>query len=235
MKVHVLDGDLQFPPVELAGEHGLLAAGGDLSPSRLLAAYEHGAFPWYMEGDPILWWSPPERAVLPLANLNVSKSMRNELNRSRYTITFDQSFESVIRGCQAAPRDGEGTWISNEMVEAYLRLHELGVAHSVEAWSGKSLVGGLYGVSLGRMFFGESMFSSATNASKVAFIHLVRWLSSQGFGPIDCQIMNPHLESLGATTWPRAKFQTELAHYLHLAPTMKGSWSEFEHQLQDLG
>ncbi len=235
MKVHVLDADLHFPPVEEAGEHGLLAAGGDLSAARLMAAYEHGAFPWFMEDDPILWWAPVERAVLPVLELNVSKSMRNELNRKRYRITMDRDFEAVVRGCQNAPRDGEGTWITDDIVKAYADLHELGLAHSVEAWKDDELVGGLYGVSLGRMFFGESMFSTATNASKVAFVHLVRWLAVKGFGPVDCQIMNPHLASMGATLWPREDFQTQLQHFLQAGPTLKGPWTPYEHELTGHG
>ena len=231
MKVHVLDADLHFPPVEEAGEHGLLAVGGDLTPGRLLAAYEHGAFPWFMEDDPILWWAPFERAVVPAMGLNVSKSMRNELNRQRYRVTLDRDFERVMRGCQSAPRDGGGTWISEDIVQAYLELYKLGVAHSVETWQDDELVGGLYGVSLGRMFFGESMFSTATNASKVAFIKLVRWLALRGFGPVDCQIMNPHLKSLGAQSWPRDEFQAELQRFLHSGPTLKGSWTPFETEL----
>ena len=161
----------------------------------------------------------------------VSKSMRNELNRKRYRITLDRAFEEVVRGCQHAPRDGEGTWITDDIVQAYVNLHDLGLAHSVEAWDGDNLVGGLYGVSLGRMFFGESMFSTATNASKVAFVHLVRWLVLKGFGPVDCQIMNPHLASLGATLWTREDFQTQLTHFLHAGPTLKGPWTAFEAEL----
>lgn len=232
MKIHVLNDDLHFPPVEEAGEHGLLAVGGDLSAARLLAAYEHGAFPWFMPDDPILWWAPSERAMLPLQGLKVSKSMRNELNRDRYRITFDRAFGDVVRGCQSAPRDGEGTWITDDIATAYLALHELGVAHSVETWDDDQLVGGLYGVSLGRMFFGESMFSNATNASKVAFVKLVRWLERRGFGPVDCQIMNPHLASLGAENWPRDTFQAELAQHLHAGATLRGPWSSFEHELE---
>lgn len=231
MKVHLLDADLHFPPVAEAGDHGLLAVGGDLSAGRLLAAYEHGAFPWFMEDDPILWWAPQERAVLPVLGLKVSKSMRNELNKNRYRITMDRAFERVIRGCQEAPRDDEGTWITDDIVRAYVDLHALGLAHSVEAWKGDELVGGLYGVSLGRMFFGESMFSTSTNASKVAFVHLVRWLAVKGFGPVDCQIINPHLASLGATTWPREAFQVQLAHFLHAGPTLKGPWTAYESEL----
>ena len=146
MRIHLLDDGMEFPPVTDAGEEGLLAIGGDLSPARLLAAYEHGVFPWFMEEDPIMWWSPPVRAMLPLDALRVSKSMRNVLNQKRFRVTMDQDFEGVIRGCQRAPRDGEGTWISDEVVEAYLKLHELGSAHSVEVWQGDALAGGLYGV-----------------------------------------------------------------------------------------
>ena len=231
MKIHLLDADLHFPPVSAAGDHGLLAVGGDLSPARLMAAYEHGTFPWFMEDEPIMWWAPSERAVLPAQGLKVTKSMRNILNRRPFRITMDRCFEEVVRQCQQAPRDGEGTWITDDIVDAYVALHDLGVAHSVEAWRDDELVGGLYGVSLGRMFFGESMFSTQSNASKVAFIQLVRWLALNGFGPVDCQIMNPHLASLGAEPWPRAQFQTQLSLFLHAAPTMKGPWTPHEHHL----
>lgn len=232
MKVTVLDSDLQFPPVEMAEEHGILAVGGDLEPATLISAYEHGAFPWFMPEDPLLWWAPPERAVLPVGGIRVSKSMRNELNRQRYKLTLDRAFEQVIRGCQCAPREGEGTWITDDIVRAYLRLHDLGIAHSVEVWQNDEVVGGLYGVSLGRMFFGESMFSAAVNASKVAFVQLARWLESEGFGPVDCQIMNPHLASMGVENWSRANYQEVLAKYLHKAPTLKGSWTHHEYQFQ---
>ena len=148
MKIHLLDADLHFPPVSAAGDHGLLAVGGDLSPARLMAAYEHGTFPWFMEDEPIMWWAPPERAVLPVKGLKVTKSMRNILNRRPFHITMDRCFEEVVRKCQKAPRDGEGTWITDDIVDAYTGLHELGVAHSVEAWCDDKLVGGLYGISL---------------------------------------------------------------------------------------
>ena len=225
MKVTLLGDELTFPPVDVAEDHGLLAVGGDLSPARLLAAYAHGAFPWFMEGEPILWWSPAERAVLPLERLKVHKSLRNELNRQRYRVTMDQDFEGVVRGCQRAPRDGEGTWISDDIVRAYVELHSHGVAHSVETWHEGQLVGGLYGVSLGRMFFGESMFSSATNASKVALVALVKWLKARGFGPLDCQIMNDHLASLGVQAWTREAFQAALDTHLHAGPTLLGPWT----------
>ena len=174
---------------------------------------------------------PLKNALCSIIGLKVSKACSRRLNKNRYRITMDRAFERVIRGCQEAPRDGEGTWITDDIVRAYVDLHALGLAHSVEAWKGDELVGGLYGVSLGRMFFGESMFSTATNASKVAFVHLVRWLAVKGFGPVDCQIMNPHLASLGATTWPREAFQVQLAHFLHAGPTLKGPWTAYESEL----
>ena len=231
MNIHVLGQDLQFPPVAEAADHGLLAVGGDLSNDRLLAAYKHGAFPWFMEEDPLLWWAPEERAVLPLDALRISKSMRNELNRNRYQVTMDHAFDKVVRRCQSAPRDGEGTWISNDIVQAYQSLHELGYAHSVEAWKEDVLVGGLYGVSLGRMFFGESMFTDATNASKVCFVKLVTWLKQRGFGPVDCQIMNPHLASMGAESWPREAFQKQLDHFLAAGETLQGKWTDHASEL----
>ena len=201
MKVHVLDADLHFPPVNVAGEHGLLAVGGDLSSARLLAAYEHGAFPWFMEEDPILWWAPPERAVLPVLELKVSKSMRNELNRKRYRITLDRAFEEVVRGCRHAPRDGEGTWITDDIVQAYVNLHDLGLAHSVEAWDGDNLVGGLYGVSLGRMFFGKACFRRPPTPPKWPSYTSCGGWSSKDWAR-GCQIMNPHLASLAPRCGP---------------------------------
>ena len=226
MKIRLLDSDLEFPPVDDASPEGILAVGGDLSPSRLIAAYEHGAFPWYNPGEPILWWTPPTRAILPLENLRIHKSMRNELNKGRYKITFDTCFSEVVKNCANIQRPEDAhTWISNDIHSAYCNLHELGLAHSVEAWLDDELVGGLYGVSIGQMFFGESMFSKSTNASKVAFTHLVEKLKSWGFGPIDCQIINPHLESLGAIEISREDFSTLLAEKITSAPTVKGSWN----------
>ena len=231
MNIYVLDNDLHFPPVEEAGAHGLLAVGGDLQPARLLAAYEHGAFPWFMEDDPIMWWAPLERAVLPTMGLKVSKSMRNELNRGRYRITLDRAFEGVIRGCQTAPRDGEGTWITDDIVDAYLALHELG--GSFRGSVGSRPACGRIVRRLPRSdVFGESMFSTSTNASKVAFVQFVRWLTMRGFGPIDCQIMNPHLASLGAEIWSREAFQIQMKQFLHAGPTLKGTWSHFESELE---
>lgn len=226
MKIRLLDSDLEFPPVNDASPEGILAVGGDLSPSRLIAAYEHGAFPWYNPGEPILWWAPPKRAILPLENLRIHKSMRNELNKGRYKITFDTCFSEVVKNCANIQRPEDAhTWISNDIHSAYCNLHKLGLAHSVEAWLDGELAGGLYGVSIGQMFFGESMFSKSTNASKVAFIHLVEKLKSWGFGPIDCQIINTHLESLGAIEISREDFSTLLAKKIKSAPTAKGSWN----------
>lgn len=202
------DPDAPFPPVALAlrDPDGLLAIGGDLSPRRLVNAYRNGIFPWYSKGQPILWWSPDPRLVLEPAALRVSRSLRKTLRRAPYRITLDRDFAGVIDGCAAPRRDGEGTWITPEMRAAYLRLHELGYAHSAEAWSGEMLVGGLYGIAIGRMFFGESMFTRASDASKIAFVHLVRQLEAWGFGLIDCQVETAHLARFGARPIPRAEF-----------------------------
>jgi leucyl/phenylalanyl-tRNA--protein transferase len=228
MQVRLLDNNLEFPPVTESSEEGLLAVGGDLSPARLLAAYEHGVFPWYNPGEMLMWWSPPQRAIIPLDGIRIHKSMRNELNKQRYTISYDTCFRDVVIGCAQASRgtDIPETWIGDDIIDGYTRLHELGMAHSVEVKSKGKLVGGLYGVSIGRMFFGESMFSTAPNASKVALINLGRKLKSWGFGPIDCQIMNDHLTSLGAVSIPRDDFQKLLDIHLTSAPTIKGSWND---------
>ena len=218
-----LGSELWFPPPEHFGEDGLVAIGGDLSPARLLLAYERGIFPWSAPEDPLLWWSPDPRAVVKPEDVKVSKSMRNVLNQSLYTVTFDEDFRGVMQGC--ADRPEEGTWITEDFIEAYLTLHDLGFAHSVEAWDGDgALVGGLYGVSLGSCFFGESMFARASNASKVAFITLARELEQWGFDCIDCQIMNPHLESLGAGHLPRANFLELLDRSLQ-KDTRRGQWA----------
>ncbi|HHC72240.1 MAG TPA: leucyl/phenylalanyl-tRNA--protein transferase [Thiotrichales bacterium] len=198
-----------FPPVSSALEepNGLLAVGGDLSPRRVLAAYRRGIFPWYSQGQPILWWSPDPRAVLFPERLHISRSLRKRLRRRSYRVTLDLAFEAVIEACAAVPRPGqEGTWITSEMAEAYLRLHRLGYAHSVETWQAGRLVGGLYGVAMGRIFFGESMFSRETDASKVAFAHLVRHLRRYDYRLIDCQVETSHLLSLGAGNIPRDRF-----------------------------
>lgn len=200
--------DLMFPPVDaaLTEPNGLLAAGGDLSPQRLLAAYYKGIFPWFNEEDPILWWSPDPRMVLFPDELKVSCSLRKVLKRGQYEIRADYNFMQVMQAC-AAPRKGQpGTWIHPEMVAAYTILHEMGLAHSVETWVGDQLVGGLYGVALGKVFFGESMFSRVPDASKIAFVHLVRQLKDWNFNVIDCQVKTAHLASLGAREIPRTEF-----------------------------
>jgi leucyl/phenylalanyl-tRNA--protein transferase len=197
----------EFPDVSraLADPNGLLAIGGNLDPPCLLNAYRHGIFPWYEEGQPILWWSPDPRLVLFPGQLHVSRSLRRTLRRDLYTVTLDTAFEQVVRAC-AAVRARTGTWITEEMVEAYVTLHELGYAHSAECWCEGALAGGVYGVALGRVFFGESMFHCRSDASKAAFTVLVRHLEAWGFAVIDCQMRTSHLVSLGAEEIPRARF-----------------------------
>jgi len=202
-----------FPPASdaLTEPNGLLAAGGDLAPERLLAAYRKGIFPWYQEGQPILWWSPDPRAVLWLDDLKVSRSLRRSLSKGRFELRVDTAFELVVAAC-AEPRDyGGGTWITAEMAEAYLRLHRLGWAHSFEAWQDDRLVGGLYGVAIGRAFFGESMFTRVTDASKVALVHAVEFLRARDTQIIDCQVASAHTRSLGAVDMPRAEFLSLIA------------------------
>ncbi len=197
-----------FPPVSaaLTEPAGLLAAGGDLAPARLLAAYRRGIFPWYEDGQPILWWSPDPRCVLFPGDLKLSRSLRRRLRRGDFDITFDRAFDAVIRAC-AEPRPASGgTWITNDMSDAYSRLHRLGWAHSAEVWQHGRLTGGLYGVAIGRVFFGESMFSRATDASKAALASLVHALQPLGYELIDCQLPSAHLESLGARSVPRSEF-----------------------------
>lgn len=206
--IFLIQNDQPFPPVELALEqpNGLLAAGGDLSPSRLLEAYRHGIFPWFNEGDPILWWSPDPRMVLFPAEFKLSRTLRKTLRNGNYEVRSDTAFEQVMRAC-AAPRKGQaGTWILEEMIAAYCELHRMGYAHSVETWMDGELVGGLYGMAIGSMFYGESMFCRKTDASKIAIAYLARELERQGFGMIDCQMNTPHLASLGAREIPRDEF-----------------------------
>lgn len=210
------DRSYAFPPVEYALREpdGLLAVGGDLAPERILNAYRHGIFPWFSPGQPILWWSPDPRAVLFPEKLKVSRSLRKTINHHTYRVTFDTAFAQVIRACAETPRRGQdGTWISEEMQQAYIRLHELGYAHSAESWLGDELVGGLYGMRLGRIFFGESMFSRRSDASKVPFVHLVRKLQDDGVVLIDCQVTTEHLLSLGAEEIPRKRFIELLDRY----------------------
>ena len=197
-----------FPAVSLAltDPDGLLAVGGDLTEERLLSAYSKGIFPWYNEDQPILWWSPDPRAVLFPDKLRISKSLRKKLRQQVFTIRFDTAFDQVIHACADPRPDQNGTWISDEMREAYMRLYHQGHAHSVECWQDNTLVGGLYGVSIGQIFFGESMFSRVTDASKVAFVYLVKHLIEKNFSLIDCQISSAHLTSLGACDIERSEF-----------------------------
>ncbi len=225
MPLYWLDERIAFPDPELAESDGLLAVGGDLKVERLLLAYQMGIFPWYSHPDPILWWSPDPRFVLFPEEIKVARSMRPILNQQRFHITYDQDFESVIDNCQQVPRPGQqgGTWITPEMRAAYLELHHLGLAHSVEAWQEGELVGGLYGISLGSGFFGESMFAKRSNASKAAFITLVRDLAAVGFTLIDAQVQTSHLESLGAKPISRQRFMQKLDEALEY-PTLRGDW-----------
>lgn len=203
-----------FPPIELAlsEPNGLLCAGGDLSAQRLILAYSQGIFPWYSKDEPILWWSPDPRMVLVPTEFKISRSLLRTLRNSYYEVRLDHDFPAVIRRCADTRRKTQsGTWITAEMQAAYVRLHELGYAHSVETWVNDKLVGGLYGLAIGRMFYGESMFSLISDASKIALAHLSRYLASQGFGLVDCQMNTPHLASLGAREIPRADFLAQLS------------------------
>lgn len=220
-----LDSDTSFPPPEqaLREPNGLLAAGGDLSAGRLVAAYSQGIFPWFSRGEPILWWSPDPRMVLFPEELKVSRSLGKTLRKRAYEIRTDTAFRNVMEGC-AAPREGQpGTWISPAMIAAYTRLFEAGLAHSVETWINGELAGGLYGVALGRMFYGESMFSRAADSSKIAFVHLVRQLGRWEFGMIDCQMKTAHLASLGAREIPREQFLRKLRELVEY-PSVPGPW-----------
>lgn len=206
-KLYYLNNNLFFPPVSDANKDGILAVGGDLSPERLLLAYKSGIFPWFDNDDPILWWSPNPRMVLFLEELIISKSMRNILNRNSLKVTFNENFRDVISNCQNIKRDGQnGTWITIDMIEAYVKLHEMGIAKSVEVWQNDELVGGLYGIDLGHVFCGESMFSKVSNASKIALITLVEKLKKENYKLVDCQVYNPHLESLGCREIERGEF-----------------------------
>jgi leucyl/phenylalanyl-tRNA--protein transferase len=224
MPVFELSDKLGFPPPHLAEREGLLAVGGDLSLPRLILAYKKGIFPWYSEYDPIIWWSPDPRLVLYPRRLKVSKSLKKILRQGRFQVTLDLAFDAVIRECAAVRTEaGEGTWLVEEMIEAYILLHQAGYAHSVEAWSDGRLAGGLYGVSLGRCFFGESMFTRVSNASKAAFVTLVRQLERWRFDLIDCQVKTDHLVRLGALEIPRREFLKQLEKSLE-ARTRRGIW-----------
>ncbi len=201
-----------FPPIERASRDGLLAVGADLSPERLLTAYRSGIFPWYEADEPILWWSPPKRMVLKPSDVKISKSMRKIIRSGTFTITFNQDFNAVINACQQVSRKGQnGTWITDEMKAAFIKLHQLGHAKSIEVYQSNTLVGGLYGIDLGHIFCGESMFSLVPNASKTAFISLAKYAQENNYDLIDCQLHNPHLESLGAREIPRAEFLKTLS------------------------
>jgi len=208
--------EIVFPPATATNPDGILAIGGDLSPERLLLAYSKGIFPWYNPGEVIMWWCPDPRFVLYPADLKVHKSMRSYFNQNKYQVTYNQQFEGVMRACaEARPGQEFGTWISEEMIEGYVALHELGFAHSVEVWDGEALVGGLYGIAIGKVFFGESMFQKKSNASKFGFISLVRRLTELGFELIDCQQETSHLGSLGAVAIDRMEFLGILARNEH--------------------
>jgi len=217
----------EFPPAESAGPGGILAIGGDLAPGRLLAAYRKGIFPWpWDEAEPMLWWCPDPRFVLYPDELRVSRTLGQRTRSARFDVRLDTAFAEVVEGCAATPRRDSGTetWITTAMKEAYVRLHELGHAHSAEAWRGGKLAGGLYGVALGQVFFGESMFHRETDASKVAFVRLVRQLASWGFRLVDCQLETPHLRSFGARALPRRRFLAELREAL-AQPSRPGPWT----------
>lgn len=225
MPVLRLSKELIFPPPHLAEKDGLLAVGGDLSKTRLLLAYSMGIFPWYSEGDPILWWSPDPRLILLPEELRISRSLRQTIRKGIFNITFDTDFESVIRNCATVHhKEDGGTWITGEMIDAYINLHKAGYAHSVESRFEGELVGGLYGVALGSVFFGESMFTKKSDASKAAFVTLVQQLIKWNFGLIDCQITTSHLKSFGAQEIPRQNFMKMLKSALK-ASTRQGKWN----------
>ncbi len=224
MPVFLLSDELIFPPVSLSREDGLLAVGGDLGPDRLLLAYQHGIFPWYAEDEPIMWWSPDPRLVLFPEDLKISKSLGKIINKKKFKITFDEVFPDVIKNCAFNRKmNGEETWLVDDMIEAYIKLHQAGYAHSAEAWFDDELVGGVYGISLGRIFFGESMFTKISNASKVAFTSLVQYLEDNSFDLIDCQVTTGHLINFGAKEMTRNQFLISLNESLKL-PDLKGKW-----------
>jgi len=224
MPIFRLVDDMVFPPPDYADPSGLIAVGGDLSSERLLEAYRVGIFPWYSDEQPILWWSPDPRFILEPDGFKISRSLQKTLQRKIFQVTFDRVFEDVIAACSTVPREGQrGTWITREMRDAYIELHGLGYAHSVETWFAGNLVGGLYGVSLGKVFFGESMFHKKTDASKVALARLVEKLKSWGFHFIDSQMTTEHMMSLGAKEMPRRIFLKRLQSALRHS-TKRGKW-----------
>jgi len=226
MPVEISHRKLEFPDLDEADESGLLAVGGNLSIEMLKLAYSKGVFPWYEDGMPILWWSPDPRMVLFPDKMIISHSLKQIIKKQQFTITIDKAFEKVIKNCAKTPRKGEkGTWITKEMRNAYIRLHEAGYAHSAETWLDGELVGGLYGVAMGKAYFGESMFHHVTNASKVAFYHLVEKLSSWDFKIIDAQVYTNHLESLGGEMIPRSQYIQILEKALQVED-ITGSWEK---------
>ncbi len=225
MPVYLLGKELSFPPPEGANEEGIVAVGGDASPERLLAAYRDGIFPWPAEGYPLLWFSPDPRFTLVPRRAHISRSLRKILRRSTLRITADQAFERVVQACASVQRPNQnGTWITDELREGYLGLHERGYAHSIEAWDGDALVGGLYGVAVGRGFAGESMFSTLPDASKVAFVTLLGQLALWDFSIVDCQVPTDHLARFGATAWPRDEFLAQWREATR-APDLLGPWT----------
>ncbi|MCJ8500640.1 leucyl/phenylalanyl-tRNA--protein transferase [Desulfatitalea alkaliphila] len=226
MPVYLLSKELVFPPVHLATREGLLAVGGDLAPERLLLAYRNGIFPWYSGDEPILWWSPDPRLVLMPQELKISRSLRKTIRQERFRVTLDTAFDQVIHACARLRIEvGTGTWITPEMATAYRRLHVMGYAHSVEAWCDGRLSGGLYGIALGRAFFGESMFSMRRDASKVCLVHLARHLVRQHYRLIDCQVPTDHMQRMGARLLSRTDFMLMLNEALRY-PSRVGQWAE---------
>lgn len=211
MPVFYLDHPTEFPPTHLAEEDGLLAVGGDLSTERLIAAYTKGIFPWFNEDDPYLWWSPAPRFILLPEELHISRSMRRKINKDLFKVTFNHCFDDVITNCQQIPRsDQPGTWITDEMKSAYIQLHKLGYAHSVEVWNSDRLVGGIYGIAIGQVFFGESMFSFESNASKYGIIHFIKKMPDFGLNILDCQMKTKHMINLGGKEISREGFESYL-------------------------
>ena len=224
MPVFLLSDTIEFPPPHLASEDGLLAVGGDLSQKRLLLAYRMGIFPWFSNNEPILWWSPDPRLVLYPHEIKISKTLKKIIKKDVFRVTMDLAFNEVINHCsQVRLKKNQGTWIIEDIIEAYCRLHESGFAHSVEVWHQGELAGGLYGVSLGKCFFGESMFTRISNASNIALVKLVEYLKKLSFDMIDCQVATEHLTRFGARQIPRIRFLNQLEKSLK-APTIKGKW-----------
>lgn len=224
MPIFLLSDKIEFPPPQLASRYGLLAVGGDLSRKRLLLAYRMGIFPWFSNDEPIMWWSPDPRLVLYPREIKISKTLKKIIKKNAFKVTMDLAFNDVINHCaDVRLKKDQGTWIVKEMMDAYCRLHESGFAHSVEAWHQGELAGGLYGVSLGKCFFGESMFTRISNASNVALVKLVEYLNALSFDMIDCQIPTNHLVRFGAKEVPRDRFLAQLEKSLEF-PTKKGKW-----------